>query len=172
MKPTKCKLLIIGHGRHGKDAFAEMLRDDHGYNFMSSSEFVAKEFIWPNWGQYMYSSLEDMFADRAKCRARWFQLIKEYNTPDASKTASTMFERGFDMYVGMRRRAELEAGNSKNLFDAIIWIDRSEHLPPEPADSMELTAEDAHIIVDNNGSLDDLRQAASDVLAHLHKHGA
>ena len=31
------KLLIIGHARHGKDTVAEILRDTHGYDFVSSS---------------------------------------------------------------------------------------------------------------------------------------
>jgi hypothetical protein len=46
----------------------------------------------------------------------------------------------------MRSRDEFNA--SKHLFDLIIWIDRSKHLPDE--DSNELTAEDADIIIDNN----------------------
>lgn len=170
--PARPKLLIIGHGRHGKDAFAEILRDEHGYKFTSSSEFVGEECIWDNWGCAKYDSFEAMYADRAQHRQVWFELIAAYNTPDKTKTAATMLQRGFDLYVGMRKRDELDACNEAGLFDAVVWIDRSLHCPNEPADSMELTAEDAHIVVDNNGSLDDLRQAAKDVLAHLRKHGA
>jgi hypothetical protein len=33
---TKPKLLVIGHGRHGKDTVCEMLRDHYGYTFESS----------------------------------------------------------------------------------------------------------------------------------------
>lgn len=170
--PARPKLLIIGHGRHGKDSFAEILRDEHGYKFTSSSEFVGAECIWDNWGCAKYDSFDAMYADRAQHRQVWFELIAAYNTPDKTKTAATMLQRGFDLYVGMRRRDELDACNAAGLFDAVVWIDRSLHCPNEPADSMELTAEDAHIVVDNNGSLDDLRQAAKDVLAHLRKHGA
>jgi translation elongation factor EF-1alpha len=43
---SKFKLLVIGHGRHGKDTVCEMLRDDYGYTFESSSKFCSKFFIY------------------------------------------------------------------------------------------------------------------------------
>jgi hypothetical protein len=42
------KLLVIGHGRHGKDTVCEFLRDDYGYSFESSSQFCSKLFIYDN----------------------------------------------------------------------------------------------------------------------------
>ena len=40
------KLLVIGHGRHGKDTVCEILRDHYGYTFESSSQFCSKLFIY------------------------------------------------------------------------------------------------------------------------------
>ena len=40
------KLLVIGHGRHGKDTVCEILRDKYGYSFESSSQFCSKLFIY------------------------------------------------------------------------------------------------------------------------------
>ena len=41
------KLLIVGHGRHGKDTMAEILNEHFKFEFMSSSMSAAKIFIFP-----------------------------------------------------------------------------------------------------------------------------
>ena len=105
----KPKLLIIGHGRHGKDTVAEMIRDLMGLAFTTSSMFVAEEMIWNAWGKDRYESFEAMYDDRANNRKTWADLISAYNTPDKTKTAATMLSRGFDLYVGMRKFDELTA---------------------------------------------------------------
>lgn len=154
---SKPKLLILGYARHGKDTVAEILRDAHGYKFMSSSEFVGREIIWETWGKMRYPTFEMMFEDRVNWRKQWMEMISLYNTPDKSRTARTMLERGYDMYVGMRRYDELEA--SRHLFDYVIWVDRLRYEPPETG-SMDITRENArpHHVIDNNGTLDDLKR--------------
>jgi thymidylate synthase (FAD) len=150
------KVLVIGHARHGKDTVAEQMTELMGLKFISSSMFVAEEIIWPLWGKERYATFGAMFDDRVNYRSTWFNLIAAYNTPDMTKTASTMFQRGYDIYVGMRRRVELEACKADGLFDVIIWVDRSKHHPPEELDSMELRPEDADVYLDNNGTLGQL----------------
>lgn len=161
------KLLIIGHARHGKDTAAEMLRETHDYFFVSSSEFVGREIIWEKWGKEKYATFEEMFEDRVNHRALWADMITEYNTPDKTKTASTMLSRGYDLYVGMRRRDELDACRAKGIFDWVVWVDRSDHLPDEPFSSMELIPSDADIIIDNNGTLEDLREAVAAFVSEI-----
>jgi hypothetical protein len=148
----KPKLLILGYGRHGKDTVAEFLQDDYGFKFTSSSLFVAKEVMWDNWGCAKYPTFEAMFEDRSNHRVTWMEMISAYNTPDKTKTATTMLERGFDLYVGMRRLDELEACKAAKIFDAIIWVDASERHPPETG-SMDITLENsgADFVIDNNG---------------------
>ena len=150
-------LLIIGYARHGKDTVAEILAKDCGFEFTSSSEFVGREVIWENWGKVRYDSFEAMFADRMNWRETWMRMIAEYNTPRKDRTARTMLERGYDLYVGMRRLDELEA--SRHLFDHVVWVDRSEHLPPETG-SMDITPLNAKAdyVIDNNGDLEQLRK--------------
>lgn len=157
------KLLILGYARHGKDTFAELLRDLFGFNFTSSSMFVAKEVMWDNWGVAKYSDFEEMYADRMNHRVLWMEMISAYNTPDKTMTAKTMVQRdGFDMYVGMRRLDELEACRAAGIFDYVIWVDRSNHLPPETG-SMDITRDNAQpdFVIDNNGSLEDLEESAN-----------
>lgn len=158
------KLLIIGHGRHGKDTVGEILRDNYGYKFTSSSWFCAEETIWKNWGCAVYDTIEDCYADRSNHRTLWAQMISAYNIPDKTRTASTMLSRGYDLYVGMRMRNELKACKKKGVFEHILWVDRSQHLPDEPIESMNLTADDADFIIDNNDSLEYLNTEVQRVM--------
>lgn len=151
------KLLILGYGRHGKDTVAEMLQAKHGYRFVSSSEFVGREVIWDDWGKHFYGSFDEMFEDRYQWRELWMRMISDFNTPDKTRTSRTMLERGYDLYVGLRRLDELHA--SRDLFDYVVWVDRSEHLPPETG-SMDITERSAQwdYKIDNNGTLEDLER--------------
>ena len=85
----KPKLLILGHARHGKDTVAEILRDERGYSFESSSMYAAKRLIMPFFEAQgvPYANLEDCYADRVNHRALWFDLITEFNTPYKSRLA-------------------------------------------------------------------------------------
>lgn len=152
----KKKLLIIGHGRHGKDTVAEILRDNFGYRFQSSSWWVCKKHIYPTWGKDHYNSIEECYDDRHSdgMRKMWYDMIAEYNTPDETRTASEMLAAGNHMYVGMRRSAELEACKKAGLFDLIVWVDRSLSKPLEDPSSMQLFPTDADVVVDNNRDIE------------------
>ncbi len=159
-------LLLIGYARHGKDTVGEILRDDFHFRFTSSSWFCAQETIWDNWGCAMYDNIEEMFEDRVNHRVLWMQMISAYNTPDKARTARTMIERGFNLYVGMRREDELIQCRKEGIFKKVVWVDRSDHMKPEVG-STDLTPDMADIILDNNGTLRQLRQNVSDMLNHI-----
>lgn len=146
------KLLIIGDGRHGKDTVAEML-SVLGMTFVSSSHWCLKKAIWPHCDGVTlpkYDTLEEAYEDRVNWRDTWSHLISEYNDPK-DRLVNEIFE-DHDIYVGLRRRDEFNAARAR--FDDVIWVDRSQHLPPEP--SNELTIEDATMVVNNNGGMYDL----------------
>lgn len=148
------KLLVIGHARHGKDSLCEILKHNYGFKFTSSSEFANKTIIFPALQKkYDYMSLYHCFQDRVNHRKEWFNLINEYCGENPSRLTQEILAE-YDIYAGLRNRSEFEA--SKHLFDFIIWVDASKRLPSESNESMELTAEDANIVIDNNGSQDDL----------------
>ena len=146
-------VLILGHARHGKDTVAEMIAKNFDVKFTSSSKFVAEEIIWPEWGKDLYKDFDEMFEDRVNHRARWADMIEAYNTPDPTKTAGTMFERGFDLYVGMRRMRELEACMCNGVFDHILWV-RNDGQPPEGKDSFDISITVADTIITNNHDLE------------------
>ena len=154
--PDKPKLLILGYARHGKDTVGTHFQQYHDYKFVSSSWFVAKEVMWDVWGCAVYDNIHEMFEDRVNHRVLWMQMISAYNTPDKTKTGRTMIERGYDMYVGMRRQDELDACRQAGVFDEYLWVDRSEHLPPEEG-SMDIKYDPSYMVkIDNNGDLGDL----------------
>ncbi len=152
---TNKKLLIIGHGRHGKDTVAEMISESYGLSFIGSSQ-AALDAIWPALDVatcYKYENKEDAFNDRASCRDLWKELITLYNTPDKSSLCKSILSQN-DMYVGMRCDEEYEA--SEHLFDYVLWVDASQRHPEES--SMKIKCDPQKMIwVDNNSTLDDLK---------------
>jgi hypothetical protein len=153
---NKLKLLVIGHGRHGKDTVCEMLRDKYGYSFESSSQFCSTLFIYDQLKeQYGYASEEQCYADRHNHRAEWYDAICAYNVPDAARLGREMFD-AYDIYCGLRNKKEFHAMKNTGVFDYAIWVDRSDHLPPESKDSMSLEQWMADFTIDNNGTLEDL----------------
>ncbi|MFW8636723.1 hypothetical protein [Cribrihabitans pelagius] len=142
------RLLLIGHGRHGKDTVGELLSESYGMRSVSSSEFAARKAVFPLMRD-VYPDWRACFEDRANHRELWFHAIAAYNLRPGPMLAEQILEH-HDIYTGMRRRDEFE--RSRHLFDLVIWVDASNRLPPEPPGSMQLTAADADWIIDNNGS--------------------
>lgn len=155
MKP---KLMVIGYARHGKDTVCAILRDTYGLTFESSSHFVAECAVKP----YLeakgvtYKNFDEMYADRVNHRADWFDAIKAYNTPDRTRLGRALFEK-YDIYCGIRNSEELGALRAKGVMDFTIWVDASKRHPPEDKSSNTLTPDHADYIIDNNGTLDDLK---------------
>lgn len=149
------KLLIIGHGRHGKDTVAELLVERlPSLSFKSSSLFAAETVVRPAMEAIGidYPSLEACYEDRINHRDFWKQAIADFCQPPERLALAILAEN--DIYVGMRTRREFEA--SKHLFDHIVWVDRSTKLPDDP--TCELNMYDADSCIDNNFSMQHLRR--------------
>tara|TARA_B110000503_G_scaffold52282_1_gene84125 strand:+ start:52 stop:561 length:510 start_codon:yes stop_codon:yes gene_type:complete len=164
---SKFKLLVIGHGRHGKDTVCEMLRDDYGYTFESSSKFCSKLFIYNNLKDtYGYADEEQCYADRHNHRTEWYDAICAYNVPDAATLGREMFD-AYDVYCGLRNKKEFHAMKNTGVFDYAIWVDRGDHLPPESKDSMSLEQWMADFTIDNNSTLEDLKFNLDRLMCYL-----
>jgi len=149
------KLLILGSARHGKDTFAEILRDNFGLVFKSSSQAAADIFIYNELkDKYGYQTPEECFEDRMNHRSEWYNLICDYNKDDKAKLAKGILEQA-DCYVGMRDIDEIKECMNQGLFDLIVWVDASDRLPPESSDSFNIDISCADIIVENNGTLEE-----------------
>ncbi|MCA0851492.1 hypothetical protein [Salipiger thiooxidans] len=158
------RLLVIGHGRHGKDTAAALLAQALGVSWASSSEFVAQRAVWPLVeGRGPWRDWQAMYEDRHAHREMWFHAIAAYNLAPGPSLAEQLLE-DHAIYVGMRRRAELVA--TRQLFDCVVWVDGSRRLPGEDPASMQLTRRDADLILDNNGTREDLERSVTEAV-HL-----
>lgn len=163
------KLLIIGHGRHGKDTVCEILKEKYGFSFESSSQFCSRLFIFDMLkDRYGYSTEEQCYADRHNHRAEWYNAICEYNVPDAARLGREIFKE-HDIYCGLRNKKEYHAMRNTGVFDYAIWVDRSDYLPLEPKTSMTLEQWMADFTIDNNGSLEELNFNVDQIMNYLLK---
>lgn len=159
----RVRLLIIGHGRHGKDSVGDLLRDLYGLRAVSSSHFAAQKAVFPLVSD-LYEDWRAAYEDRGNHRDLWFHAIRAYNLRPGKMLAEEILEE-HDIYTGMRSRAEFV--RARSVFDLVIWVDASDRLPPEPAGSMELSAADADLIVDNNGPADALPRKVGGLVAEI-----
>lgn len=161
------KLLVIGHGRHGKDTVCEILRDRYGYSFESSSQFCSKLFIYKLLKyKYCYANEEECYNDRHNHRAEWYNAICDYNVPDPARLGREIFAE-HDIYCGLRNKKEFHAMRNTGVFDYAIWVDRSDYLPPESKDSMSLEPWMADFTIDNNGTLEDLNFNVTQLITYI-----
>lgn len=150
------KFIIFGHKQHGKDTACEYLRDKYGISFISSSEYACEKFLYKELKDKLgYSSKEECFQDRVNHRKLWYEAIRDYNTPVKTKLATELFKE-YDVYCGIRDLEEFNAIIFEGLVDLVIYIDASERKELESSESMKLSKEQADIIIENNGSLQEL----------------
>ena len=164
---TLPRLLIIGHGRHGKDTVCEILRDRYGFRFQSSSEFCARKFIYDELKlKYGYTNYAECYADRHNHRSEWYDMIHAYCRDDYARLGRDIFSEN-DIYCGLRNKSEFHAMRNTGVFDYCVWVDRSDHVLPAPRDSMNLEIWMADYVIDNNSTLELLQQATSELAEHL-----
>lgn len=159
------KILILGHGRHGKDTLSEILRDIAGLKFESSSMAAMESAVWPVMSKkYGYIDMNECYDDRVNHRDEWRQLITDYNTPDKGRLCREILERN-DMYVGMR--CPDEYSKTCGLFDLIFWVSAYPRII-EDDESMGIQF-DSHemIYVDNSGDIEELRTVAGLICKEL-----
>ena len=152
---TDIKLLVLGHGTHGKDTVAEMLRERFGVKFVSSSYACAEILMLPAFAEQgvPYKDVDECYADRHNHRAFWHEKIAEYNTPVKSKLCGQILEQN-NCYVGMRCDKEYEA--SKDLFDYVLWV-FDPRKPLESRDSFKINQTSDMVQIWNGGDLYQLR---------------
>lgn len=156
------KIMVMGYARHGKDTAAEIMSEQYGLSFTSSSMFCAEHVMMPYFERYAgydhspYKTVAECFEDRGNHRQEWYKQIWDYNRPDASALGRAIFDQ-YDIYAGIRSRAEFAALRNAGVFDLAIWIDASQRgVPPESSDSCTVEPWMADYVVDNSGTEEDL----------------
>lgn len=163
----KTKLIITGHARHGKDTVCEILRDSYGFKFESSSKIACELFLFDKLKEkYNYKTIEECFEDRVNHRKEWFNEIVKYNKP---LYRLGMYILGHnDIYCGLRNIYEINS-IKKNLNHNIytIWVNADKRHPIESYESISITAEDCDFIIDNNGTIEELKDQVEGLICYM-----
>jgi hypothetical protein len=152
------KLIVTGHAAAGKDTLCEILEENTGLKFGSSSLIACEEVVLPVLGpKYGYTTVDECFNDRNNHRSEWYDLISEYNREDPTRLGKhILFQLGLDVYCGLRNIREFQALVDNGFIQYTIWVDRSKVNPPEPNTSITVTSDDCDYVLDNNGAKLDL----------------
>jgi cytidylate kinase len=146
------KILILGHGRHGKDTVAELLAQKYDLKFTSSSMAACKAFIFQALSFMNYATFQECFDDRHNHRGLWYELIRAVNCKDRAKLCKHILAKS-NMYVGMR--CEEEYKSSKHLFDHIIYVSAFERIKDKD-ETMKIKHAKEMICIFNNGTEEEL----------------
>lgn len=172
-KPEDLNILILGHGRHGKDTLAQALHEKYGLVSSSSSEHAIRlnDVFFKIRARCCdagkdgpkYRDCAEAYADRHNHRAIWFETIQEYNEKYGYTELATDLLRENNIYTGMRSLLEYEACLEERIFDLILWVDRGLFVEPESEDSFKIKFDPQRMhYINNNGRLEfSLAQAAS-----------
>lgn len=151
------RIVVLGHCRHGKDTFARILKSYTGLKYATCSEYLCQQYIYPRLKSiYNYKNFDECFEDRVNHRDTWFQLIQDYNKDTKSRLAQNIF-KNHDVCVGIRSKQELADTKSTCYVDVVLWIDASKRLSQEYSSSTTVCKQDADIVIENNGTLQDLK---------------
>jgi hypothetical protein len=143
------KILVLGHGGHGKGTFCNLLKEKFNTVSLSSSQAALPFIFLTLQNLYKYDNPKEAYADRSNHRILWRDLISLLNTPDKAFLAREILKRA-DVYDGMRSCGEFFA--SRHLFDIIFWVDAFRRCPPDP--SMTIGFDPGYmLLVDNNTPL-------------------
>ena len=156
--PTRLKILVLGHGGHGKGTFCKLMQLYFGLRSLSSSK-AAWPYIWPSFDEatdHRYPTPMEGYRHRAKHRMLLKELILLLNCPDKT-TLTKIILNNAPIYDGMRSFEEYVA--SESYFDIIYWIDASNRVPLDK--SMEICRPDKAVVVDNNGPEEIMRQTVA-----------
>jgi len=141
------KILVLGHGQHGKDCVADIMTRMLGLTSISSS-VAALDTI------YVVLSMatgivdkDELFNTRGENRGLWKEAITLLNTPYKDTLCKMILEQS-DIYVGMRCDLELE--KCYPLFDDIYYVDASKRKPLEASMLIKYDP-DRMTLIDNNG---------------------
>lgn len=152
------KILVIGLARHGKDTVVDYLSDKYHMNYMSTSAYYNKLFVYPILKNlYNYKTEEECFEDRVNHRGLWYDIIKTYNTIHNFQAFKDLLKTT-DIFVGTRSQEEYQMFlNETEGNNLVLYIDAFERLgQTEGLDSFSLKLTGDEIVISNNGSLEEL----------------
>lgn len=144
------KLALVGHSRCGKDLAGKWLGENTVCNYQGSLSWLLNPII----ARKMNMSEAECWRRRHEFVEKMIGLYDEIREHDPCGVIRVAIEEcNADVITGVRDLQELKTAVASGAIDLIVWIER-DTVPSDPA--MRITKEDAHIIIENNGSEQDL----------------
>lgn len=143
-------LLIVGHGRGGKDTVAQFLHGRGNLRCAGSFSWFALPFI----AAALKEPEQKCWEERHAKRQFWFEFCNALRANDPLFLARRALQKG-NVVTGLRDRVEMDAAKASGLFSAILWVERP-GIPVDP--TVKFTREDATDMLINDGSLEELEK--------------
>ncbi len=151
-------ILIGGYKNSGKTRFARYFCEAAGITFHDTSTIVLnKVYAESDFGfRDTFETFEAFVAAKDELRPALYDAIRALNKDDDSRIAAHVLNI-IPVYVGMRSHEEFYGCVDEGLFGLTVWIDRGGF---EGKDSCTVSESDFDIIVENIGSIPDLKRKA------------
>lgn len=142
------KILLVGHGRAGKDEAGLYLEKITNLTFAgTTSAYLCKHVA-----RILRVSEEEAYRDRHKKRMLWRIIGDFIRRDDPLVLVKDAFAHG-EISGGVRGYPEIVA--AKEYVDWIIWIDNN-RVPKDP--TVEFSSREADIIIENHWSLEEYHE--------------
>lgn len=143
------KILIVGHGRSGKDESVQIVSRLTGLRAAGTFSLYLAPYVAERLGV----PVEQAYAERHQNRRVWMETGEDLRRHDPTFLCRQAFAHG-DVSGGVRGAAEIREIRRLELADLVVWLDRD--VPPDP--TMEFGSDWADARMDNNGTLLDLER--------------
>jgi len=155
-------LAVCGYGDHGKGTIATYLSLKTKLRYVESTSEAASRLVMfdvlRNKYGLGYESPQAAWHDRRNHRTKWAEEIWGYNnaSPDGLRLYHDVIPDN-DILEGVRKAAELHRLRDYGIVDLVVWVDAIKRKPRESSSSCQISAADCDIILDNNGSMMQLK---------------
>ena len=147
------KILFVGRSECGKTLAGEYAATLLKTKCTNISDLLVAEFA-----EKMGVSPDVIMKNKEEYRKPLWELGRSYQESSPASLALKALEAG-DVVTGVRNKDEFEA--CRGLFDKVVWVSR---FSAQAKIGDVLTPEDADVILDNNGSKNDLYMAVMDLM--------
>lgn len=126
-------IMILGHGRHGKDESAAILSKYTGLKYSGSSSYYLCDYAAAELGV----SWQEAYDNRHANRAFWYNLGKRLRSEDPGLLVKKCLEHG-NIVAGFRELCEIEFAINSGMIQHVVWVERDFELDP----TMDFTLSD------------------------------
>ncbi len=144
------RILLVGHGRAGKDTGLEYLSALTGMQNAGSTSLYLTKYV----AQRLGLDEREAYRTRHEMRDEWYRIGNELRTNDPGILLREALNRG-PLTAGIRDLQEVVFARVNRVVDLIVWIENN-RVPVDP--TIKFGPEYADIVVQNNGSVEDYHE--------------